>query len=326
MEILDEDFSRYEDMNQDKDISMSTAEETQSAPCKTEAEKSNKNIKEEKFDHSFSSVEFEESFLPEANVEFKESFSRDLPPVEPEENFYTKVPTVEYGATVEVRKSNFSNKLRNYIIVSSIANAKNELLSSFYSKKGIYPKKEYLRARLIRGHKRALREAKSGLMAKHTINKLVCAHQKLFWRKFLKFFDTHWIDLDDISKTDNDPIKNTNKNKKLNRTAGTNNVLLITKNDYKSFSNSFCINYFSNPVIIESFNLYLDYVFAATDPKSLSERFGFSCCPKNQGDHFLCSEKWENLEKYIRIGLFGLPAVDSLNTFIEESSFDAVNN
>jgi hypothetical protein len=66
----------------------------------------------------------------------------------------------------------------------------------------------------------------------------------------------------------------------------------------KSFNKAFSKQYFSNDIIIFSYNLYIDYLFS-NPISTLPKRFNFTCCNSKHTE--TCEELWEELKSLIKI-------------------------
>lgn len=150
------------------------------------------------------------------------------------------------------------------------------------------PKKEYLRCRLIRGHKRFNR----ALMQKNLSKSLVEKYQLLkplaieILEKLEECFLRHALELGDICKTEKGPKTDGKAKRGSHGLEGEN-----------SFNNAFCSLYFSSESIRESYYYYIELLFVNLDPDFLSEFFEISCCREKHD--FRCLEKWLVLKKYL---------------------------
>ena len=152
------------------------------------------------------------------------------------------------------------------------------------------PKKEYLRCKLIRGHKRAIRQILSNIIPKTTIHKFaptdVKAHN--LWTLMIKIINKDCGLLSRISKTEEGPITD-------GRAKRSAESLALSE---KSFNAAFCKAYFANSNVRESFFQYINLIFVDFEPKILCKKFDFSCCRKSM--HSVeCIEKWGELYRYI---------------------------
>ncbi|OMJ86249.1 hypothetical protein SteCoe_12314 [Stentor coeruleus] len=149
------------------------------------------------------------------------------------------------------------------------------------------PKKEYIRTKLIRGHKRAIRQAITNQFPKKTIHKVDELNKIQYdsWEIFKNNAIKLCPQIIELSKTENGPL-----------TDGKNRRLLEKTKDfhYKTWNDYFVKDYFSNQYIRESFKLYIDVIFAVMDCDDLCTRFGFNCCQSEK--HLTCCiEAWNEL-------------------------------
>lgn len=170
------------------------------------------------------------------------------------------------------------------------------------------PKKEYVRCKVIRGHKKMIRNLLDNSIPKKGIAKFRCKNKHQV--NFYSAFQAHLIEnkeiLNKISLTESGPLTDgKNKMRKEERLGCAN-----------SFNNKFCQEYFSDPAVRYSFKLFFEIVFSKFKPKSLEKRFGFSCC--NHFVHTLdCFEKWQGLKFYLQNELF--ETLDINDGYFDES-------
>ena len=177
------------------------------------------------------------------------------------------------------------------------------------------PKKEYVRCKLIRGHKRAIRQILAKQIPKTTIHKFDPADSKAqsLWALMKQNTDIQKDEFEEKSKTEAGPITDG----KAKRTEET------VKDSFRSFNASFCKAYFENPGIRESFSLYIDLIFSNFDPQVLSNKFEFRCC-RNETHSLDCLEKWASLMGYLKgemIRELGWEPIDISNFFVSLPSF-----
>ncbi|CAG9325544.1 unnamed protein product [Blepharisma stoltei] len=149
-------------------------------------------------------------------------------------------------------------------------------------------KKEYLRCRIIRGHKRALRQIKSQKIPTRTINSFDPKNPSAvkIWMKLSEVFQRNEDVLCPISQTENGP-KTDGKSKRKEK----------VDSIAKSFNEKFCKEYFTPYGVRESYYYYIELLFVDLNPRILCEKFEFNCC---RGAHNLqCLEKWLLMKKYI---------------------------
>lgn len=150
------------------------------------------------------------------------------------------------------------------------------------------PKKEYLRCRMIRGHKRALRHLSKKLIPNATINSFDPRNHTAsrIWGRLGSAFKKYESGLLKISQTESGP-KTDGKSKRKNK----------DQDIAKSFNSSFCKQYFKPIDVRESFYYYVELLFADLDPNVLCQKFEFNCCHGMHNPD--CLEKWVLMKKYI---------------------------
>ncbi|OMJ94450.1 hypothetical protein SteCoe_2351 [Stentor coeruleus] len=154
------------------------------------------------------------------------------------------------------------------------------------------PKKEYIRTKLIRGHKRAQRQCFQKLKPDKTIHRIDenNKHQIKSWEDFKNNVIAFADIVKEMSKTENGPLTD-GKTKRI--------LDAINKNAPKTCNDEFVKDYFKSTYMRESFRLYINVIFAKQKPKELCERFGFNCC--NRKNHFArCKEVWAMLYEQLR--------------------------
>lgn len=154
------------------------------------------------------------------------------------------------------------------------------------------PKKEYVRCKLIRGHKRAVRQIMAGQKPKTTIHKFNQEDGKSnsIWLLLSQLIERESPIFEDTSKTESGPITDGKSKRSLE----------TSKDSQKSFNGTFCKNYFQHPYIRESFSIYIDLIFSNFDPEVLCEKFEFRCCRGNK-HRIECLEKWNKLMNYLKL-------------------------
>ena len=176
---------------------------------------------------------------------------------------------------------------RETLIMKMFTTNKNKKIQS--------PKKEYVRCKVIRGHKKLIRNLSESSIPKKGIAKFKLRNsaQVLHYRKFHDHLNENENILLDIALTESGPL-----------TDGKNKQRVKQKDNYKnSYNNEFCADYFKSPVVRHSFKLFFELVFSKNNPKSLRQRFGFTCCVCN--NHTLeCYEKWQCLKYYLQNEIF----------------------
>ncbi|CAG9316661.1 unnamed protein product [Blepharisma stoltei] len=170
-------------------------------------------------------------------------------------------------------------------------NSDTEILSHFYTFRASstgQPKKEYLRCKLIRGHKKANRQIEKNIIPIKSFNSYNYHNPQsiALWNKLSEIYKNYSFILKDLSRTENTIIASKKKNK------------LKTPSLTKSFNACFCTEYFQRLEVRESFYYYVEYLFSDFEPNVLCRKFNFNCC-KSQKHNEICYEKWEKVKQYI---------------------------
>ncbi|CAG9321927.1 unnamed protein product [Blepharisma stoltei] len=165
------------------------------------------------------------------------------------------------------------------------------ILGLFFTKKNIKikpPKKEYLRCKVIRGHKRINRQIQRSTAPVRTLNK--CAESNTFsmviWEVMKKHYFSNEGELELVSKTESGP-KTDGRSKRTAKEQASQN----------SYNSLFCREYFQSAAVRQSFFYYVEYLFSYLNPEDLCEKFDLRCC-KNEHDG-KCIQKWLILKKYL---------------------------
>lgn len=188
------------------------------------------------------------------------------------------------------------------------------------------PKKEYVRVKLIRGHKRAIRKI---LLSKPedtikppttTINKIERNNHDQYeaWTIFVENTKSSYSELKEICPTNKGPLTDGKSFRKVN---GGNNIG-NQDNQEKTFNNTFSKEYFSRPAILENFKFYVDYLFARQSSQSLKNKFKFYCCRTNNCK--TCTDKWEKLHVFIKDFLTSSPIFEDGYMDLDENNDDQV--
>ncbi|OMJ71960.1 hypothetical protein SteCoe_29694 [Stentor coeruleus] len=169
-----------------------------------------------------------------------------------------------------------------------------EHFSTSKAKNAKPPKKEYLRCKLIRGHKRAIRQLTKGIIPTATLHKFDIKNSKALsiWEKMKKIYDDNIQFFVHLSKTEAGP-----------KTDGKARRQVISESIPKSFNNNFCSEYFQPECVRESFYYYVLLIYAKFDAGLLIEKFQFFCC-KDDDHSVKCIDKWMMLKDYITIFMF----------------------
>jgi hypothetical protein len=164
------------------------------------------------------------------------------------------------------------------------------------------PKKEYVRCKVIRSHKKLIRIVINGKTPSKGLVKYnpKDKNELKAFRQFQDHLNDHIEELEIISATDSGPL-----------TDGKNKRSAADPNALKSFNNNFCKSYFNSKAVRESFYLMAELVFNNFDPEVLIKKFGFYCCSRMF--HTLeCFEKWMLLKFYLQEEIFSTLGVDKV--------------
>ena len=199
-------------------------------------------------------------------------------------------------------------------------------------------KKQDLMTKVIRGHNKSIECAKENYFPTKGVSKIrQYAEKGTFdqnqvdcWKAFSKNYNSNKKILDDISqfRIKSENCKPTTQTEILDefQIKSENSKSTTKTTNRKSCNIKFCKEYFNNPICVESFRLYIFYLFASVDinnvccsgevhsedcsnksqkiysssayAEALFENFNYRCC--NGTEHLaLCSEKWIYLRDYL---------------------------
>ena len=82
-------------------------------------------------------------------------------------------------------------------------------------------------------------------------------------------------------------------------------------NGKKSYSDSYCIDFISDPIVFKGFQLFIKFVFEVNSLEELELKFGFKPCDSiyNQDPFGV----WKMLQEFLEKGLFALSAKNFIN-------------
>ena len=229
--------------------------------------------------------EYNDTLDPTLYIDYTTQYTKTLDSIEPQEQ--------EIIAEEAITPANPSKKKKKKSKLSS----ETEALSMFFIGQR-HPKKEYVRCKLIRGHKRALRQVYTKKYPSATIHKIdiQVEAELLSWKAFTIHASKFKDYLTEVCKTENGPMtdgvaKRTQQKK-------------MSAEIQKSFNDNFCREYFLDPIRYESYKLYIGIIFATFDAENLCSRFEFTCCSEDNTSHYPdCLRKWKSLEKFIKDGM-----------------------
>ncbi|CAG9313413.1 unnamed protein product [Blepharisma stoltei] len=196
--------------------------------------------------------------------------------------------------------------------------------SLFICKRG-FPKKEYIRCKLIRGQKRIMRQLKQGKIPEKTLNRFDSSKQicRDLWSKLEQCMREAISEIEERIRTEAGPLTDGKCKRKTK-----------SDDDCKSFNGKFCKWYFSHPVIRKLYFYYIELLFSEFQPEILNDKFDFKCCEEEQ-HQFLCYQKWMLMKKYIDTFLIedlGLEPwapenfqIPNLPNILEENLFESIS-
>ena len=145
-------------------------------------------------------------------------------------------------------------------------------------------KKEYFNAFSIRAIKRAIKNARRGLIPKRTSIAIDINSdpQSNRWQQIERLCRRNIQQMEEILRIS--PGSGSGK-------------------EHKSFTNRFVKEFYDHDLTREIFYILLDINYSTPNPRDLCERYKFYCC---FGSHSSgCEEKWEVLMEYLRSSYFG---------------------
>ncbi|OMJ74917.1 hypothetical protein SteCoe_26056 [Stentor coeruleus] len=175
-----------------------------------------------------------------------------------------------------------------------------------------HPKKEYVRCKVIRGHKKLIRSIIDSKLPVKGIAKFnnKDKNQLYYYRLFQDQYADNIQQLDLVSKTDAGPLTD-GKSKRPNQKKG--------KDTESSFNNTFCREYFSTQAVKESFFIFIELIFSDFNPEELKKKFGFKCCQMTIHT-LVCYDKWMVLKFYLQDEIFKTLEIDK-----PEGNFELCN-
>lgn len=192
---------------------------------------------------------------------------KNLPPVDPE--CFVPAPVKKHPSVVKSAET----RIRTLFI------------SKGFRK---FPKKEYIRCKLIRGHKRILRE----IQAKENVPESLLQENSYseckyhYWTCLVESFLKHREKFLEIMSVDAGPVNVMMKKRNIS-----------TENLKRSFNADFCRDYLAEEETRKSYSLFINFLFCDLDCKRLNKRFGFRCCTSVNHKH-LCQYKWSLMKKF----------------------------
>ena len=147
-------------------------------------------------------------------------------------------------------------------------------------------KKEYIREHSIRNHKKLLRTIYKPSQKKYQkLAENTSEESRSAFENFTLHARSNQKALNLVSKTDSGPATD-GKSKRYQK-----------KIQKRSFNDFFVRDHFSDPIVKESYMLYIEYKFSDMDPDTLSEGFKYYCCKSISHDDE-CIGKWKSLKEF----------------------------
>ena len=167
--------------------------------------------------------------------------------------------------------------------------AETKIRSQFISKGSRkFPKKEYIRCKLIRGHKRILRQitANEAYIKDLLENSNENEPKQIYLRLLVSCFLANKNILSELIPVEMGPVNEVMKKKNM-------------KVDHlkKSFNGDFCREYLEKIETRESYYYYIEFLFSDFKCSKLIKKFGFKCCLQENHTQ-ACYLKWLLLKKY----------------------------
>lgn len=149
------------------------------------------------------------------------------------------------------------------------------------------PKKEYLRVKVIRGLKRAIREVTSGKSPSRKKLHHPTPSASIQWTIFSDFIIANSA-FPRLAATYEGPA-----------TEG--KTYRIAANDkYRCYNNQCCKDFFDSQLVRQAYYLYLELIFANAEDRDLAEKFGFTAIGKSKEERMAA---WSELRSYLSVTL-----------------------
>jgi len=155
------------------------------------------------------------------------------------------------------------------------------------------PKKEYLRVKVIRGLKRAIREVAKGQPPSRKKLHNPSPYAPNVWAAFSDFITSH-PELVQLSATNEGPATDG----KASRSK--------PEGQYRCYNNLCCKDFFDFPAVRQAYELYLELIFAQVEEKDLAEKLGFYAVARSAEERMLA---WKDLKSYLAVQLIAELAV-----------------
>ena len=149
------------------------------------------------------------------------------------------------------------------------------------------PKKEYLRVKVIRGLKRAIREVTSGRPPSRKKLHNPAPSASLHWTIFSDFIIAN-SGFPRLAATCEGPA-----------TEGK-TYRIATGEKYRCYNNQCCKDFFDSQLVRQAYHLYLELIFANAEDRDLAEKFGFTAIGKSKEERMAA---WNELRSYLSVAL-----------------------
>lgn len=157
------------------------------------------------------------------------------------------------------------------------------LLNKFHPLRKNSFKKEYIRTKLIRGHKRLIRDIYKGKLS--AMNDTTSEASAVLG-KLQRIHEESPAYFKELSATKNGP-----------GTDGKAHRAKYVEAAEQTFNKAYCSRYFSDERVTQSFYYYIELRFCEKSPAALCEFFRVRCCSSNLHSEE-CVELWEQVKSY----------------------------
>ncbi|OMJ80464.1 hypothetical protein SteCoe_19267 [Stentor coeruleus] len=186
---------------------------------------------------------------------------------------------------------------------------KEKLAPFFYrSKKPL--KKEYVRANIIRLHKKNIRMIMSNKKSLRRMKRemaLFTDKQAKAFERFKDFTKNNWEIMSAICPTESGPMTDGKARRKGSKNKAA-----------KSFNDTYVRDYFADYRMRESFSYFIDYIFAEENSSLLVSSLNYFCC-LNENHSEKCISHWLGLKEFYQVLM-----IDELNIIYDINSSDII--
>ncbi|CAG9315039.1 unnamed protein product [Blepharisma stoltei] len=200
------------------------------------------------------------------------------------------------GIKLSVDRANFSTRYHDDTI----------FLMKYYNKdKTKHPKKEYIRAQLIRAHKKVLRQIQNNRPLAKVIKNLDVKSQEII--RIIGEIKQHFFDYFDVLKEESKTESGPNTDGKCKRNA---------EAEHKSWNNAYVKSYFSKPAVQKAYLLFIELFFAEASTETICKRANIYCCKKSKHDAE-CQRAWEEMKHFFTDTMLSNVGVNVCNLKID---------